>query len=63
MQQLGSVASLGSKHAPMAGSDAGGDAGLPGALKGIKMSPEEQHFLLEYRRLEDLEREKGIKFF
>lgn len=27
------------------------------------MSAEETGFLMEYRKLEDLEREKGIKFF
>lgn len=27
------------------------------------MSAEETNFLMEYRRLEELEREKGIKFF
>lgn len=32
-------------------------------LKSVKMSAEETGFLMEYRRLEDLEREKGIKFF
>jgi len=32
-------------------------------LKNIKLSKEEQNFIKEYRRLEDLEREKGIKFF
>lgn len=32
-------------------------------LKNVKMTPEETNFLMEYRRLEDLEREKGIKFF
>ena len=29
----------------------------------MKMSEEELKFLKEYRALEDLEREKGIKFF
>ena len=33
------------------------------ALKNVKMSADETNFLMEYRRLEDLEREKGIKFF
>ena len=32
-------------------------------LKNIKLSKLEQNFIVEYRRLEDLEREKGIKFF
>ena len=32
-------------------------------LKTIKLTKEEQLFTKEYRRLEDLEREKGIKFF
>lgn len=32
-------------------------------LKNIKLSPDEQQFIKEYRRLEELEREKGIKFF
>ena len=32
-------------------------------LKNIKLSAEEQQFTQEYRQLEDLEREKGIKFF
>lgn len=32
-------------------------------LKGVKMTAEQQAFLMEYRRLEELEREKGIKFF
>jgi hypothetical protein len=29
----------------------------------MNLSPDELSFLKEYRRLEDLEREKGIKFF
>jgi len=32
-------------------------------LKSMKLSEDELTFLKEYRRLEDLEREKGIKFF
>ena len=32
-------------------------------LKSIKLSADEQHFIKEYRKLEELEREKGIKFF
>ena len=32
-------------------------------LKSIKLTAEEQAFTMEYRALEDLEREKGIKFF
>jgi len=32
-------------------------------MKNVKMSPDEAAFLVEYRRLEELEREKGIKFF
>jgi hypothetical protein len=32
-------------------------------FKNIKMSKSEVDFLKEYRRLEDSEREKGIKFF
>jgi len=32
-------------------------------LKAMNLSPDELSFLKEYRRLEDLEREKGIKFF
>mmetsp|Transcript_31597 Transcript_31597/g.48307 ORF Transcript_31597/g.48307 Transcript_31597/m.48307 type:complete len:236 (-) Transcript_31597:967-1674(-) len=32
-------------------------------LKSMKLSEDELGFLKEYRRLEDLEREKGIKFF
>lgn len=32
-------------------------------LKNIKLTPDEQQFIKEYRRLEELEREKGIKFF
>lgn len=32
-------------------------------LKTIKLTKEEQLFTKEYRRLEELEREKGIKFF
>ena len=35
----------------------------PLALKNQKISPMEQNFIKEYRHLEDLEREKGIKFF
>jgi len=34
-----------------------------GNLKSVKMTAEETNFIIEYRRLEDLEREKGIKFF
>jgi len=33
------------------------------SLKNQKISPLEQNFIKEYRHLEDLEREKGIKFF
>jgi hypothetical protein len=32
-------------------------------LKNVKLSKAETEFIKEYRRLEDLEREKGIKFF
>jgi len=32
-------------------------------IKNVKMTKDETDFLKEYRRLEDLEREKGIKFF
>ena len=32
-------------------------------LKNMKLSEDEYAFLMDYRRLEDLEREKGIKFF
>jgi hypothetical protein len=32
-------------------------------LKNIKLSKDEQEFIKNYRRMEDLEREKGIKFF
>lgn len=32
-------------------------------LKSIKLSGDEQQFIKEYRKLEELEREKGIKFF
>ena len=32
-------------------------------LKSVKLSPEEQEFTRAYRALEELEREKGIKFF
>ena len=35
----------------------------PFTLKNQKISPMEQNFIKEYRHLEDLEREKGIKFF
>ena len=35
----------------------------PLTLKNQKISPMEQNFIKEYRHLEDLEREKGIKFF
>ena len=31
--------------------------------KTIKLNEDELAFLMDYRRLEDLEREKGIKFF
>ena len=34
-----------------------------GNLKNIKMTEDEKSFLIDYRKLEDLEREKGIKFF
>jgi hypothetical protein len=33
------------------------------SLKNQKISPMEQNFIKEYRHLEELEREKGIKFF
>ena len=32
-------------------------------MKNVKLTADEQAFIKEYRRLEDLEREKGIKFF
>ena len=32
-------------------------------LKSVKLSVDEQSFIKQYRKLEDLEREKGIKFF
>ena len=32
-------------------------------VKNIKMTDEELNFLKDYRHLEELEREKGIKFF
>ena len=32
-------------------------------LKGVKLSVDEQEFIKQYRKLEELEREKGIKFF
>ncbi len=32
-------------------------------MKNVKLSKDETDFLKDYRRLEDLEREKGIKFF
>ena len=32
-------------------------------LKGVKLSVDEQDFIKQYRNLEELEREKGIKFF
>ena len=32
-------------------------------LKTQKLTKEEQEFTVDYRKLEDLEREKGIKFF
>lgn len=32
-------------------------------LKGMKLSVDEQDFIKQYRQLEELEREKGIKFF
>ena len=32
-------------------------------LKSVKLTEDETKFIKEYRRLEDLEREKGIKFF
>lgn len=32
-------------------------------LKGLKLTAEEQEFIKQYRQLEELEREKGIKFF
>jgi len=37
--------------------------GTDDKLKLMNLSPDEFGFLKEYRRLEDLEREKGIKFF
>ena len=39
-----------------------GEDNMP-QLKTLKLSKSEQVFLKEYRRLEELEREKGIKFF
>ena len=38
-------------------------ASIAPTLKTLKLSSEEQHFTQQYRSLEDLEREKGIKFF
>lgn len=37
--------------------------GVLANLKSVKLTPEETEFIAEYRRLEELEREKGIKFF
>ena len=37
--------------------------GTLASLKSVKLTHEEQSFLIQYRKLEDLEREKGIKFF
>lgn len=37
--------------------------GVLANLKSVKLSAEEQEFIKEYRNLEELEREKGIKFF
>ena len=57
----------------MGGQELGGPSGVAtsqGAgtsvllnLKNVKLSAEEQEFIKEYRSLEELEREKGIKFF
>jgi len=41
----------------------GANASLLTSLKGVKLSLDEQEFIKEYRQLEELEREKGIKFF
>ena len=38
-------------------------ASILSTLKGVKLSVNEQEFIKEYRKLEELEREKGIKFF
>lgn len=39
------------------------DDSIKNKLKSMNLSEDELKFLKEYRRLEDLEREKGIKFF
>lgn len=36
---------------------------MPLTLKNQRISKQEQEFIKEYRHLEELEREKGIKFF
>lgn len=41
----------------------GGQQSILANLKGVKLSFDEQEFIKEYRKLEELEREKGIKFF
>jgi len=46
---------------PVLGGNEGGEAILN--LKTIKLTADEQQFLKEYRKIEELEREKGIKFF
>ena len=47
----------------MGTADQGNQPSVLTNLKGVKLSLDEQEFLKEYRKLEELEREKGIKFF
>ena len=41
----------------------GAEDTLVANMKNMKLSKDELGFLMDYRKLEDLEREKGIKFF
>jgi hypothetical protein len=60
LKKLGkTVATEGNADTPLATATSGGTL----ALKAVKMSDEEQVFIKEYRQLEEVEREKGIKFF
>jgi hypothetical protein len=45
------------------GKKASDDDKLASMAKSMKLSDTEMKFLKQYRTLEDLEREKGIKFF
>ena len=61
LEQNQSNAGLGSLQSVESNRDA--QQSILNNLKGMKLTEDEQVFIKQYRRLEELEREKGIKFF